>query len=115
MNTNVANGALLVVSLTLALLIGETGLRLTGYRPGNPLERIINHYDAYLGYRMVPGMHELIPGPGGVYAVDTLSLGFDDGIGFRDDGITPPVDSVFIGDWRHPGRLGAGGVCRQPV
>ena len=98
MNTNVANGALLVVSLTLALLIGETGLRLTGYRPGNPLERIINHYDAYLGYRMVPGMHELIPGPGGVYAVDTLSLGFDDGIGFRDDGITPPVDSVFIGD-----------------
>jgi hypothetical protein len=43
-------------------------------------------------------MHETIPGPGGIYTVDIISPGFEDGAGFRDDGITPPVDSVFIGD-----------------
>lgn len=98
MKTILVNATLSVVSVLVALLIGEAGLRLTGYLPGNPLERLINHYDADLGYRMIPGMHETIPGPGGVYVADTVSLGFDDGIGFRDDGITLPVHSVFIGD-----------------
>ena len=98
MKTVLANVALLVASLVLALLVGEAGLRLTGYQPGNPLERLINHRDDFLGYRMIPGMHETIPGPGGIYTVDTVDLGFDDGIGFRDDGIARPVDSVFIGD-----------------
>jgi len=98
MKTILANVALSVASVAVALLIGEAALRLTGYQPGNPLERLINHYDASLGYRMIPGMHESIPGPDGVYVVDTVSLGFDDGIGFRDDGIAPPVNSVFIGD-----------------
>lgn len=98
MKTFLANAALLVVSLALALAAGEGALRLTGYQPGNPLERIINHRDDFLGYRMVPGTHESVPGPGGVYAADIVALGFPDGIGFRDDGITPPVDSVFIGD-----------------
>ncbi|MBL8202142.1 MAG: hypothetical protein JNK40_14330 [Chromatiales bacterium] len=98
MKTFFANTTLLLVSLGVALLVGEAGLRLTGYQPGNPLGRLINHRDDFLGYRMIPGMHESVAGPGGVYTVDTVDLGFDDGIGFRDDGITPPVDSVFIGD-----------------
>jgi len=98
MKTFFINITLSVVSVLVALLAVESGLRLTGYLPGNPLGRLINHYDAHLGYRMIPGMHESIPGPGGVYVVDTLSLGFADGIGFRDDGITPPVGSVFVGD-----------------
>jgi hypothetical protein len=98
LRTVLANSALTLASLLLALLAAEAGLRLMGYLPGNPLERLINHYDAYLGYRMIPGMHETIAGPGGTYTADVLSLGFDDGTGFRDDGVTPPVDSVFIGD-----------------
>jgi hypothetical protein len=94
----VANLALAAVSLVLALLAGEGALRVAGFQPGNPLERLINHRDDFLGYRMVPGMRETVPGPGGVYAAETVDLGFPDGIGFRDDGIAPPVDSVFIGD-----------------
>jgi len=94
----VANLLLALASLVIALLAGEAGLRIAGFEPGNPLERIINHRDGFLGYRMVPGMRESIPGPGGIYVAETVDLGFPDGIGFRDDGITPPVDSVFIGD-----------------
>lgn len=98
MKAVLANAALSVASVLVALLIGEAGLRLAGFLPGNSLGRLINHYDAHLGYRMIPGMRETIPGPGGVYVAETVALGFDDGIGFRDDGITPPVNSVFIGD-----------------
>jgi len=98
MRNAIANLGLAVVSLVFALLVAEAGLRLAGFQPGNPLERLINHRDDFLGYRMVPGMRESIPGPGGVYQAWTVDLGFPDGIGFRDDGITPPVDSVFIGD-----------------
>ena len=93
-----ANVILAVVSLLVGLLICEAGLRVSGFQPGNPLERLINHRDDYLGYRMLPGMRESIPGPGGLYTAEIVSLGFPDGAGFRDDGITPPVDSVFIGD-----------------
>lgn len=98
MKSYVANASLSVASLVVALVACEVGLRLTGYLPGNSLERLINHPDPYLGYRMVPGMHETIPGPGGVYTADTISIGSGDGVGFRDDGVTSPVDSVFIGD-----------------
>lgn len=98
MKAALLNLALTLVSLLVGLAICEAGLRVAGFRPGNPFERLINHYDEYLGYHLVPGMHESIPGPDGVYAADIVSLGFDDGVGFRDDGITPPVDSVFIGD-----------------
>ena len=93
-----ANAILAMASVLAGLLICEVGLRVTGFQPGNPLERLINHPDSYLGYRMIPGMRETIPGPGGIYTAEIVSLGFPDGAGFRDDGITPPVDSVFIGD-----------------
>ena len=61
----------------------ELADRLAGYAPGNPLARLINHHDAVLGYRMIAGMHESVAGPGGVYAVDTVSLGFPGGIGWQ--------------------------------
>lgn len=92
------NATVAAVSVLVALLLAEGALRVTGFSPGNPLARLINHRDAWLGYRMVPGMRESIQGPGGLYTAETVSLGFPDGIGFRDDGIQPPVDSVFIGD-----------------
>lgn len=85
-------------SIFAGLLMCEIGLRIWGFAPGNPYERLVNHYDGYLGYRMIPGMHEDIQGPGGHFSVDIVSLGFKDGAGFRDDGATKPVYSIFIGD-----------------
>ena len=99
MKTIVANTVLVVVSLLVGLLVVEAGLRATGFKPGNPMERLINHPDTYLGYRMLPGMRETIPGPDGIYTAAIISLDFPDDAGFRDDGINgSPVDSVFIGD-----------------
>jgi hypothetical protein len=92
------NIILIFISTTVALVIGEVGLRLWGFQPGNAYERLINHNDSFLGYRMIPGSHEDIKGPGGVYSVDIIPLGFDEEIGFRDDGITEPVYSIFLGD-----------------
>jgi hypothetical protein len=92
------NILLVVLSTVFAVLIAEFSLRISGFGSGNPFERLINHNDELLGYRMVPGMQEMIKGPDGHYSVEIVSLGFDDGIGFRDDGLTKPVHSIFIGD-----------------
>ena len=92
------NLGLILIGTLIALLIGEVGLRIWGFQPGNPFERLINHNDLLIGYRMLPGMREDIEGPGGSYTVDIVSLGFEDGIGFRDDGLTEPAYSIFLGD-----------------
>jgi hypothetical protein len=92
------NTTLVLVSLLAVLLVCETGLRLTGYGPGNPFDRLINHYDEDLGYHMIPGMKETVNGPGGVYPVEITDVGFGDTAGFRDDGVDRPVNSVFVGD-----------------
>ncbi len=97
-NSILANIILIFFGTVIALAISEVGLRIFGFQPGNPYERLINHNDSLLGYRMLPGMHEEIKGPDEVYSVDIISLGFDDEIGFRDDGITGPVYSIFLGD-----------------
>ena len=81
-----------------ALALAEASLRLAGYSAGNPYDRLLNHNDEYVGYRMLPGARETIGGPDGVYGVEIVSLGFDDGRGFRDDGRQEPVHSLFFGD-----------------
>jgi hypothetical protein len=98
MKSLLQNMILIIVSLVVALVIGELGLRLAGYGSGNPYERLLNNNDEYVGYRMIPGDHETIDGPDGIYDVKIVSLGFDDGRGFRDDGRQNPVHSMFFGD-----------------
>jgi hypothetical protein len=88
----------LFIGVLLLLIICEVGMRAIGFRPGNPFERLINHYDSYLGYRMIPGMKESIKGPNNVYNVEIVSLGFEDNIGFRDNRIEKPVAGIFLGD-----------------
>lgn len=92
------NTVLVLFGLLAAFLILEGGLRAAGFRPGNPFERLINHYDAYLGYRMIPGTREHIEGPNGLYEAEINSLDLPDGNGFRDDGVSRPVFGVFLGD-----------------
>lgn len=92
------NAILVLFSLLVGFLIVEAGLRLSGLRPGNPFDRLINHYDSDLGYRMVPGMSEPVEGPNGIYEVEINSIGLKDGAGFRDRATKQPVFSVFLGD-----------------
>jgi len=88
----------LVIGVTASLVVGEGLLRVIGVKPGTPFEQIINHYDAFLGYRMIEGTHEVVKGEGGVYDVDIRSLGFADKAGFRDNGFFDSVAAVFLGD-----------------
>lgn len=92
------NAILVLFSLLVGFLIVEAGLRLSGLRPGNPFDRLINHYDSSLGYRMIPGMREPVEGPNGIYEVEINSVGLEDGAGFRDRATKKPVFSVFLGD-----------------
>jgi hypothetical protein len=88
----------LSIGVLLLLIMGEIGMRAIGIQPGNSFERLINHYDSYLGYRMIPGMKENIKGPNDTYNVEIVSLGFEDNIGFRDNKIEKPVAGIFLGD-----------------
>jgi len=92
------NIGLVILSVAFAFSVAEVGLRVTGFGPGNPFDRLLNHNDLEVGYRMVPGAHETIGGPDGVYDVRIISLEADDERGFRDDGRQGPVHSVFFGD-----------------
>lgn len=99
MKSFLVNSVLLCVSVLVALILGEIALRIAGYGSGNPYDRLLNHNDVYVGYRMIPGDKESINGPDGVYDVDIVSLNlFDDERGFRDDGIQGNADSMFFGD-----------------
>ncbi len=98
MRTVLINVGLALFGLFVGVVVSEMALRAVGVLPGNPFERLINHYDGYLGYHMIPGMHESVPGVEDGYDAAIVALGFEDDVGFRDDGITPPVHSVFIGD-----------------
>ena len=86
----------LFIGVLLLLIICEIGMRAIGLQPGNPFERLINHYDSYLGYRMIPGMKENIKGPNDIYNVEIVSLGFEDDIGFRDNELKKPVIWHFL-------------------
>lgn len=98
MKSILQNLALITISCIFAVVVAELGLRIVGYESGNPLERLLNHPDYYVGYRMIPGDQETVPGPGGVYEVEIVSLGLSEDRGFRDDGIDSAVESVFFGD-----------------
>jgi len=71
----------------------------------NSMAKIVNHYDPYLGHKMLPGLNVLVEGhPDYTFTVTTNSLGFKDNIGFRNNNINNDVYAVAIGDsftWGH--------------
>jgi len=54
--------------------------------------------DADLGWKLRPNIDIAVIGAEGAYRVRTIQIGRHDDIGFRDDGLQPPVYAMAVGD-----------------
>lgn len=54
--------------------------------------------DGDLGWKLRPNIDISVIGAEGPYRVSTIQIGQHDDIGFRDDGIQPPVYAIAVGD-----------------